>query len=239
MVRDFNVRDLSISHPENEETIGTGLLVVLSLVVPLIVILLIFVYCILRVTTFAARINCALDLHSALLGLLQSWICSSAVVDFMKVVTGELRPDFLARCVPDVTNTCTGDLDDILDGRKSFPSLHSSMCTAGLCYLSIYIAGKLRPYNGENDGYFWKMPLIVAPSILALYVGLTRVADNQHHPGDVFVGFVIGLAFAWGAYRLHYPSLYDSHTGTPLYIIKYKSEPDKEGGDINIVQKDV
>jgi len=205
-------------------------------VVPLIVILLILVYFILRSTASKDRVRSGLDFHSAFLGLFQSWVSSSALVAFIRVVVGSLRPDFLAICMADTSGNCTGDEATVLDARLSFPSLHSSMCASGLGFLSLCIAGKLKPYHG-GEGYYWKMPLILAPSILALFVGLTRVVDNKHHPVDVFFGFLIGTLFAWGAYGLHYPAVSDRHAGVPLYIIKYKEEDEgddkKEGAGAN------
>jgi len=140
----------------------------------------------------------------------------------MKLVVGELRPDFLARCQPDSNDVCTGDPSVIEEGRKSFPSMHSSMAMSGLGFLGFFFAGKLRPYAGE--GIIWKMVVTAAPYVLAVWIGLTRIADNQHHPWDVFFGFSIGIAFAWGMYQLHYPSLFGTNAGVPLYIIRYKED---------------
>jgi len=233
--RDFNVLDLSISHPMRKETVSTAVLIVISLIIPLAILMVLLLSSL--TNRVSNQIHAALDFNVAFLGLFQSWAASSLLVDFIKAVVGSLRPDFLARCVPDVTGLCTGDASLIREGRRSFPSLHSSMCTAGLCYLSFYIAGRLRPFRG--DSYFWKVIITLAPSVVALYIGLTRVADNQHHPVDVFFGFLIGVLFAWGAYKLHYPSLNDHNAGIPLYIIKYRSgeHHDEESMSIKTEQR--
>jgi len=222
VIRDFNINDLSISHPMREETISDSLLIVLSFVVPFVIIVLILIMSLARVSSSDERKTLAFDFQVAFLGLLQSWVIASLIGNFIKVVVGELRPDFLARCQP-VAGVCTGDEATILEGRKSFPSLHATMATSGLCYLSFYLAGKLQPYN-KGDGIFWRLTVSLLSTVLALYIGLTRVPDNQHHGVDVFFGFLIGTSFAYGAYRLHYPALYHPNAGVPLYAIKYKSE---------------
>jgi membrane-associated phospholipid phosphatase len=51
---------------------------------------------------------------------------------------GRFRPDFLSRCLYDtMTKLCTGDATLINDGRKSFPSGHSSLSFTGCTYMSI------------------------------------------------------------------------------------------------------
>jgi len=227
VIRDFNVNDLSISHPMRQETISTPVLVVLSFVVPVAVIILIMGISLLRVSSSIQRKYIAFDFQVAFLGLLQSWVIASLIVNFVKVVVGELRPDFLARCKPNDQGVCTGNESDILEGRKSFPSLHAAMASAGLVYLSFYIAGKLRPYS-NGDGLLWRLFVTLISTVLALYIGLTRIADNQHHPVDVLWGFLIGVSFAYGAYRLHYPAHHDTNAGIPLYATKYKSEDIEE-----------
>jgi len=223
VVRDFNRQDVSISYELKDETIGDGLLIVLSFVIPFVIILFSYIISIILFSRdVVKRKKLAIELNTALLGLFQSWIFCNTLVNFMKLIVGELRPDFLARCQPDPLDVCTGDPAVIKEGRKSFPSMHSSMAMSGLGYLAFFIAGKLRPYDGE--GFIWKMVTTTAPFVLALWIGLTRISDNQHHPWDVFFGFLIGVGFAWGMYQLHFPSLFGKKAGVSLYIIRYKDD---------------
>ena len=90
---------------------------------------------------------------------------------------------------------CSGDDDVVQQGRKSFPSGHTSMSFSGFVYCSLYLAAWLR-IGREEGRAWWKLCVVLAPTVLALFVGLTRIHDYWHHWEDVVVGALLGTAFA-------------------------------------------
>ena len=88
--------------------------------------------------------------------------------------------------------TCTGDADTIQEGRKSFPSGHASNAFAGLGFLAVYLAGRLRAFDAR--GHVMKLLAVIVPLLGALLVvrithyiiitnvqALSRVSDYRHH----------------------------------------------------------
>lgn len=108
---------------------------------------------------------------------------------------------------------CTGDPSEIQEGRKSFPSGHSSTAFAGLGFLSFYLSGKLRAFTGT--AYMWKFVAVVAPLILALLIALSRISDYMHNWWDVLIGGSLGLIVALICYRLLYPPISSARCGVP------------------------
>ncbi|KAL3427784.1 pap2 domain containing protein [Phlyctema vagabunda] len=106
--------------------------------------------------------------HTGWLGLALSLGAAFLITNGMKNLFGKPRPDLLSRCEPDLaniaryavggfSNTQTAestylvsnkicmntDKDMMDDGFRSFPSGHSSFSSAGLIYLSLFLASKL------------------------------------------------------------------------------------------------
>ena len=85
----------------------------------------------------------------------------------IKLTVGRPRPDFFFRCWPDQgypedVNVftiqkdgtqdlqCTGHTYDIIEGRKSFPSGHSSFSFTAFGFVFFYISGKMKAFSSSH-----------------------------------------------------------------------------------------
>ena len=186
------------SYPHKENTVPTVVVPIIAFAVPFVCMLLI-----------PRRWNPHVRKERAIGGLCASVGLTWVITCAMKNIIGNIRPDFVARCWPDgkvvwtsigVPN-CSGNDEDVQQGRRSFPSGHTSMSFSGLVYCSLYLAAWFK--IGREERAFgrweaiWKLVVVLGPTFLAMFVGLTRIADYWHHWEDVLVGATLGTAFAY------------------------------------------
>lgn len=122
----------------------------------------------------------------------------------LKLLIGNTRPDFLARCnlkdsvaasqgvLPFYTieNCRQEDLAILYEGLKSTPSGHSSLVSCGLGFLYLW---QCRFVKGPKRKHAW------CP-ILGTLVMISRIVDHKHHWYDLVLGASLGytvLLFAW------------------------------------------
>lgn len=150
--------------------------------------------------------------HVSMLALFLVLTTNGLITCCLKVVIGNLRPDFLARCQLDPAkagNTFTiadcrqPDLYTLYDGLRSTPSGHSSFAVSGLGYLYVW---QRQFIVGDKKRYLW------CP-VLAALVMVTRVVDHKHHWYDLLCGSAVGgLSLLIGWNRLVRPNLLTSDT---------------------------
>uniref|UniRef100_A0A2A4K976 Phosphatidic acid phosphatase type 2/haloperoxidase domain-containing protein n=1 Tax=Heliothis virescens TaxID=7102 RepID=A0A2A4K976_HELVI len=159
------------------------------------------------------------------LEILLSWSLALGIngvlTDMMKLIVGRPRPDFFYRCFPDGVETkylqCTGDPTEIMEGRKSFPSGHSSLSFCSLGMASAWLCGRLGILS-RRRGSGLRVMTCLLPLMVATCVALSRTCDYHHHWQDILVGSILGFTVSIFCYRQYYNPLSSDLAGIP-YIV--------------------
>jgi len=212
--RQFLTADITISYAQKPDTITFTTAGAISIIIPFIVIILCAI--------LAPPKHRFSETYRGIKGLAQSVIITLLITNIFKVAVGELRPYFLSVCVP-VSGLCTGDIAEITEARKSFLSGHTSTAFSGLFYLSLFLVRAFRfrfshlknfesfknaELNSNYRARFFLYAIIVAPTLGATLIGLSRISDYHHNPHDVIFGLILGVLMAIGALRLQFPSFF-------------------------------
>lgn len=158
----------------------------------------------------------------------------------IKLAIGRPRPDFFYRCFPDgkVTEkfTCTKVTRDIIDGRKSFPSGHSSFSFCSMGFLSLWLCGRLGALKRGHERVL-AIAACSTPLIVAALVSVSRCLDNHHHWEDVIAGSLLGFVSSYICYTLYYYPLRSDLSGYPY--IEVEENIIQETGDSSTRQGSV
>ncbi|KAI4786311.1 hypothetical protein KUCAC02_037204, partial [Chaenocephalus aceratus] len=123
-----------------------------------------------------------------------------------QVVTGNLAPYFLTVCKPNYTalgcqqalryvshqEACSGNPEDVLRARKTFPCKEAALSLYAALYLAMYVTLTVQAKGSRLAKPVLSLGLVC----LAFLTGLNRVAEYRNHWGDVIAGFIIGGAIA-------------------------------------------
>ncbi|KAL5531283.1 hypothetical protein ACEPAG_4160 [Sanghuangporus baumii] len=223
--RQFSLEDPLIGHPHKKQQISGYTNNLIVMMVPLGAILL---------TSLTKR--SLIDLHHGALGLWVSRSLAHFITEFLKNRVGRLRPDFLARCKwGEAVNHCTGKLKDVIDGRKSFPSGHSSSAFSGMTFLFLWLSASTVAWSfatalpPRNPWIFTsrlgRMLVTLLPLIYATWVAISRLEDYRHHKEDVIVGSLIGILCGFIGYLSYWPNPF-RQTGGSTHIprLLYRDE---------------
>ncbi|XP_075989379.1 phospholipid phosphatase 5 [Anticarsia gemmatalis] len=201
-------------YPRRESYVPGGALWAIVLSVP----------CTLSLIAWAGCNDCN-DAFEILLAWSLALGINGVVTDMIKLIAGRPRPDFFYRCFPDGVETpdfkCTGDPAEIMEGRKSFPSGHSSLSFCSLGMAAVWLCGRLGVLSRKR-GSGLRVVLCLAPLMAAACVALSRTCDYHHHWQDVLAGSTLGYIVAVFCYRQYYNPLSSELAGIP-YIVSSNS----------------
>ncbi|CBF87777.1 hypothetical protein AN1292.2 [Aspergillus nidulans FGSC A4] len=232
----FSLTDVSYSYPYTEdETISTSVLVVVSLIAPAVIIVAIWEWNAgwLGLGLACAAAFMATEGLKDLYGKPRPDMLARCDPDLENIATyavGGLGQRLQGAPTLVSWDICRNKADLLKRGGfVSFPSGHSSLSFAGLTYFSLWLCSKfsikfpylahtpltqdLRPRNRfatRNQGAAPPIYLIIlafVPWAVAFFISASRWFDYRHHGFDIIFGSVMGMSFAWVAFRLYSPPL--------------------------------
>ncbi len=179
------------------------------------------------------RIRSFWDVNNGIIGLIYALLTSSTFQVFIKWIVGGLRPHFYDVCKPDLSlvlaqdqfsatdqggvgyqdymftaEVCTGPTNSVWNALESFPSGHATTIFAGMVFLYLYLNAKLKVFSNYHPA-MWKLVILYMPILGACLIAGTLTVDRSHNWYDIIAGAIIGIVFAFSAYRMVYAAIWD------------------------------
>ncbi|EDV97180.1 putative phosphatidate phosphatase [Drosophila grimshawi] len=218
--RGFFCGDESLGYPFRESTIGTALVIGITLAVPTAVIIVVELFKQLPLPGGREKRETGCRLSHRLGQVYRQagyYLFGLAMLTFATLLTklciGRLRPHFYAVCQPMLSDgtDCEApqNVGRYIDGyvcsnanmtdfqyeqlNQSFPSGHASMMMYAMLYLAIYLQAALSTRISKLLKHLLQFLFVM----FGWYVSLTRITDYWHHWSDVLAGIIFGVIFAW------------------------------------------
>jgi len=199
------IRNLIYDNPEEGESVGPTLLLVLVTLVPIFVQIALSI---LLTKKTPARERSDM-IHNTLCVYFLGIGVTFTITNAAKRYTGYFRPIFFDLCKPsDDYQECMNESNlhgfrADRAGRLSFPSGHASLSACGCMLFSLFLErffGKTAYSKKDTQQRQSPQPpwirlvsvLCYAPMLLAIFIALSRVHDNHHHPADIVAGTLLG-----------------------------------------------
>ncbi|XP_037718197.1 putative phosphatidate phosphatase [Drosophila subpulchrella] len=218
--RGFFCDDESISYPFHDNTVTPVMLGLIVALLPAVVFVVVEYVSHLRAGDISATVELLgwrVSTWYVELARQSTYFCFGLLLTFDatevgKYTIGRLRPHFLAVCQPQLSDgsmcsdpvnqhryvenyECAGEgftVEDVRQGRLSFPSGHSSLAFYAMVYVALYLQRKITWRGSKLSRHFVQFALVM----VAWYTALSRVMDHWHHWSDVLSGSLLGVAGA-------------------------------------------
>ncbi|XP_016926586.2 putative phosphatidate phosphatase [Drosophila suzukii] len=218
--RGFFCDDESISYPFHDNTVTPVMLGLIVGLLPAVVFVVVEYVSHLRAGDISATVELLgwrVSTWYVELARQSTYFCFGLLLTFDatevgKYTIGRLRPHFLAVCQPQLSDgslcsdpvnlhryvenyECVGEgftVEDVRQGRLSFPSGHSSLAFYAMVYVALYLQRKITWRGSKLSRHFVQFALVM----VAWYTALSRVMDHWHHWSDVLSGSLLGVAGA-------------------------------------------
>lgn len=183
------------------------------------------------------------DAHAAFCTYLVAMEIKIFLVETVKCYVGYWRPYFYSRFDFDAeTLQFDGPHGKPTEPWGSFPSGHAATAMVSMTLLALYLVGKVVGITRRrahsrlwSPSFTIKLAVLVAasPMVLGIFISVSRIRDDWHHPADVLAGMELGVATAVLAHKLYYPSEWGEYAGIPRATIaetndNMSPQPEKE-----------